>query len=957
MTLAVRINKGACNHLNKKKMLDRDKVFGLFFISLVLVVSVLAATDICDQNCELNTEKCTDSTRPFLCERSFWPDKCVPKGYDFGACGGKTDGGGYCSECDEGCIYLGDGCSGDTPYSCRKSWAADKCVAKGYDFGCCGGLEPGDNHQMVLNTYITNNDPECADDGHTVKWEIKHRGEANFVDYSDKCIEKNYKDELINIGLGESIGPLTCRSKFIPWKDTGPHTARVSWCTYSNETVYGAPPSSGKYCVVNISADGDNEREIGFDNIVKTLEDRINDIVNGKRGAATISAYDPVWKFYWVSGLESSYVPAEDIEHVRKCLAGCPDCAVVMNLKEDVHGSNVKRDGICTARAGATGAYTGAIFLSAAAVSGGGLSTGDGGLTVDEEIRKEYGVELPKELGDEFRDKGYLVGDKFKDRLRHDTVAVAEKYDDIFEAPGYKTLSDLYYDFDREFVSMEVSDKIVDAIKSDSNFNSIRESFIDELMNYKINTDAGFTNSLQSAMKSKYLTRQPLTRPEAEKIVDFFFNGDDLGNKGLVYSSKFDPNDIDVFNEVLASKVKIIREGGDYTSYKTLKEFIEGVYGGATSDYAVFNTVLDAKGGYWGPHQVQLNIAYLSEYISTLAHENGHHIDYHKIGILREVQSLSPAMQGNVLEDKNCLSVIELASTKTQYDVLEALNNRYPGAGFDVISIKRRLINYQKRKVIGPYSVGIETYNYFKNEKGIDLLTSNVDDLKEIVTKKNTLMKSTAKILGIVGDITKALKDGGEALATKLGFDKKKGVYIAVGKGMKGAKITLKIVNKATNKVLFPLDMPLGGLWGIYETEKNPLLKKRVEIETRSGNVGDGLCGETCDTECGSMIISRDEEGVYRLVDDFTIERGYLWDIYIGSEDADIVHKAVCEELRMEGKGIDLTPHYMECTPVDGEEYMNCVEKDKVLAVTDSGELFPSDGDTGYLKAGALEEE
>ena len=150
-----------------------------------------AASDICDVGCDKNLDECSEPT-PYLCERDWWLDKCVPQGYDFGACGSPPAGGGYCSECDEGCVS-GEGCSGGTPYLCKKSWASDECVLQGHDFGCCGGTSAVGEKITVLTVTLNNTDPACADE-YPLTFEVKRRGEGDWIDYSDNCIEGEYNE-------------------------------------------------------------------------------------------------------------------------------------------------------------------------------------------------------------------------------------------------------------------------------------------------------------------------------------------------------------------------------------------------------------------------------------------------------------------------------------------------------------------------------------------------------------------------------------------------------------------------------------------------------------------------------------------------------------------------------------------------------------------------------------------
>lgn len=223
-----------------------------FCILLTAVGNVHGASNICDKGCELNgycgplTGNCGGET-PYCCHRSWWDDMCVPEGFGFRECG---TGEGYCHECNEGCSILPPGekcgtlageCSEPTPYCCKKHVWAHKCVEQGYDFGCCGGIDPEWEFKegALLAAEIVNTDPTCVGE-YPVKWEVRKKGETEFKDYSSACWEGNYKKNKLKLNPGESI-TLTCRTTELPPYYDGPHMARYSWCDgkISKEGEYG----------------------------------------------------------------------------------------------------------------------------------------------------------------------------------------------------------------------------------------------------------------------------------------------------------------------------------------------------------------------------------------------------------------------------------------------------------------------------------------------------------------------------------------------------------------------------------------------------------------------------------------------------------------------------------------------------------------------------------------------
>ena len=68
-----------------------------------------------------------------------------------------------------------------------------------------------------------------------VKWEVRNKTEDSFRDYSGDCTEGN-PDVAVSPTSSQTA---TCSSWNIPPKQTGPHTARLSWCGASIELQYG----------------------------------------------------------------------------------------------------------------------------------------------------------------------------------------------------------------------------------------------------------------------------------------------------------------------------------------------------------------------------------------------------------------------------------------------------------------------------------------------------------------------------------------------------------------------------------------------------------------------------------------------------------------------------------------------------------------------------------------------
>lgn len=215
---------------------------GIFFL---IPTAAAEKGNICNEGCSLDA-KCS-SAAPYLCKKSWALDTCVAKGYDSGYCGGKTDKSGYCFECSGGCVLqseLGGKCGLFTTcnadeYCCKRAewYKSNVCKPKYSDMGCCGGPPSGGDKTTFLKTTITNNKADCTS---KIKWEVKAKNSASFTDYSADCVQGNPE---VTIGSGKSM-EATCTSQKLPTATSGPHKERITWCGESMEFVYGdsTPP-------------------------------------------------------------------------------------------------------------------------------------------------------------------------------------------------------------------------------------------------------------------------------------------------------------------------------------------------------------------------------------------------------------------------------------------------------------------------------------------------------------------------------------------------------------------------------------------------------------------------------------------------------------------------------------------------------------------------------------------
>ena len=892
----------------------KNKLAILVFIIILSIAVVFPASNICNQGCEKNLEECSNEA-PYLCKRAWWPDKCVVPGYDFKACGEPEEGKGYCYECDQGCVF-GDGCSGDTPYKCKKSWAFDKCVPEGYDFGCCGGLSGEKDIVTVLTVTLINNGPPCSSN---LEWKVKRRGEVDWIDYSDECYEGNYEETELSLNSDESI-TLTCRSKFIPHYDTGPHKARISWCGNTWEFEYGEHPKSEKYCVINVTRNGDNENELDIDAIVYTIGELLTKIRNGERGSATISPYDPVFPV----GRLNPIVPVNDIKPARECKAECPECSVVFNFTDDITGRNKKEEELCKGEAFLEGyACTGAIYLLATSRFGNGLRTTGGELEVHETLKRETDCEVVKELGDELYGKAY-IGERAAEKVENDLRNLLRtKYRDI-------NFPDLYFKLeDKE----KISKMIVEKIKRDPEFNDIKNEFI------------------------KALEAKKIEPKRAERIVDEFFrSGNIIRGMGLNVPTN------NKIAETLIYDVRMFRYNNERV---TFADFIERVIRPSRTlpRQNIRTKIMEFEGvssGYYNFYSKTImfeNCYYISDLIEVGSHEFGHPHSYNSYNFL----------PGEYLpDDKSILTVIEMAGIETQSRVLNELDRIYPDSGYDIIYKWNRYydLNYIYRKYKmgrlrdgGEYVTARAILDYYKDEKGIDNFVERYSDDLAAITRsrveEKALLKFTGRLMEILGDLANAMRNGGRTLMNLLNFDEESKVYVLVGKGLEGTKTAAKVIGRVAKfgiaKVLL-LDDKLGGMWALYESSKNPITQNLVGIDyiTRDGERGTG---------CGTMIItgkgSEDEGREYYIPESFTLKKGYIWEIHLGSHEGELIHEGICKELGLAGIGVDVKPQYMECTKED--KYVRCKEIQRDLEISGEEELFPTDA--GYICSDAVEAE
>jgi len=227
----------------------------IFFISIYFAAEAIAAAEsgnICNEGCSLDGG-CGGST-PYLCKKSWALDTCVAKGYDSGACGGKTDKGGYCFECSGGCVPQSElggkcglftTCSADE-YCCKRAewFSSNVCKPKYSDMGCCGGPPAEGDKTTFLKAAIANNKADaCAS---KIKWEVKANGAAGFADYSADCVEGNPD---IKIDSGKSM-TVTCTSQKLPPAASGPHKEKITWCGKSAEFDYGQSQTTDTISVI-----------------------------------------------------------------------------------------------------------------------------------------------------------------------------------------------------------------------------------------------------------------------------------------------------------------------------------------------------------------------------------------------------------------------------------------------------------------------------------------------------------------------------------------------------------------------------------------------------------------------------------------------------------------------------------------------------------------------------------
>jgi hypothetical protein len=225
---------------NEKIAIAVSAGIAAFALLGIFVSSQDGSGNICDQGCSLDSG-CSGSA-PYLCKKSWWPDSCVAKGYDGGACGGKAGAGGYCYECSGGCVLqseLGGKCGllttcNSDEYCCKRAewYASNVCKPKYADMGCCGGPPAEGDRITFLKATITNNrGSPCTG---KIIWEARAKGAADYADYTADCVEGNPE---IKLNSGSSI-TATCTSQKLPPAASGPNDARISWCGESGMISY-----------------------------------------------------------------------------------------------------------------------------------------------------------------------------------------------------------------------------------------------------------------------------------------------------------------------------------------------------------------------------------------------------------------------------------------------------------------------------------------------------------------------------------------------------------------------------------------------------------------------------------------------------------------------------------------------------------------------------------------------
>lgn len=227
---------------------------GFILFSCICTVHAGDVCTVCDKGCVEATGRCPVS-QPYLCKRdSFWPwqENCVAKGFDFGCCGGLNDNKGYCIECDQGCL----------------EWNSLTPLAKDEYTEVCLGPDEGKylclSHMTPMGRAYCLNRKDYTDMGccgglpdqskdETVtylKAELTSgpctspiKFEVDGQDYTANCIQ-GYSGLLIPLAKDEAKKTVYCTTKKLPAWETGPHHAKITWCNKTKELDYGETPKT-----------------------------------------------------------------------------------------------------------------------------------------------------------------------------------------------------------------------------------------------------------------------------------------------------------------------------------------------------------------------------------------------------------------------------------------------------------------------------------------------------------------------------------------------------------------------------------------------------------------------------------------------------------------------------------------------------------------------------------------
>ncbi len=181
--------------------LIRSLLIALLLLTTVMAASAQSPGIQCPDGCELDAG-CPDEA-PYLCKRHWLVgDKCVPKGFDYGRCGGFLGPHlGYCDECDAGCVRAdgtGQTCEENpfAPYYCKEHGIlyADHCVPQGYDHGCCGFAPGGGTCDICDRGCPLDNDTKYNDTSYSCREEAPYRCFSSGGYVIGSCVPYGYDD-------------------------------------------------------------------------------------------------------------------------------------------------------------------------------------------------------------------------------------------------------------------------------------------------------------------------------------------------------------------------------------------------------------------------------------------------------------------------------------------------------------------------------------------------------------------------------------------------------------------------------------------------------------------------------------------------------------------------------------------------------------------------------------------